>query len=160
MRNFKRFLTLVLAALMLVSTFAVSTSAAFTDVAADNKALTRAVNLLSYLNVTKGTTETTFSPDTLVTREQMAAFIYRLMKAGKSVEGGNNTSKFADLEDPTFFYMVSWAASQKIINGVSETKFNPKGNITLQDAYTMIVRALGYEKKEALPYQAVLLRRV
>ncbi len=152
MRNFKRFLTLVLATLMVVSTFVVSTSAAFTDVSADDKALTRAVNLLSYLNVTKGTTETTFSPDTLVTREQMAAFIYRLMRAGKSVEGGANTSPFTDLEDATFFYMVSWAANQKIINGVAPDRFNPKGNITLQDAYTMIVRALGYEKKEAMPW--------
>lgn len=153
MRNFKRFLTLALAVLMVVSAFAFSTSAAkFTDVDEDNEALTKAVNLLAYVGVTKGTSDTTFGTDDLVTREQMAAFIYRLMKKGNSVEGGVNQSPFADLEDETFFFMVSWANTQNIIKGTSATTFNPKGSITLQDAYTMLVRALGYEKEEALPY--------
>ncbi len=153
MRNFKRFLTLALAVVMLVSAFAMGTSAAkFTDVDEENEYLAKAVNLLSYLNVTKGTSETTFGTDELVTREQMAAFIYRLMKKGKSDEGGSNTSAFVDLEDPTFFFMVSWANNQGIIKGTSATTFNPKGSITLQDAYTMIVRALGYETEETLAY--------
>ena len=153
MRNFKRFLTLALAMVMLVSAFAMGTSAAkFTDVDEENEYLTKAVNLLSYVGVTKGTTDTTFGTDELVTREQMAAFIYRLMKKGQSVEGGANTSAFTDLEDATFFFMVSWANNQGIIKGTSATTFDPKGSITLQDAYTMVVRALGYEKEETLPY--------
>lgn len=153
MRNFKRFLTLALAVVMLASSFAFGTSAAkFTDVDENNEYLTKAVNLLSYVGVTKGTTETEFGTDELVTREQMAAFIYRLMKKGNSVEGGDNASAFVDLEDPTFFFMISWANSQGIIKGTSATTFEPKGSITLQDAYTMIVRALGYEKEEVLSY--------
>ena len=153
MRNFKRFLTLALAMVMLVSAFAMGTSAAkFTDVDEENDYLAKAVNLLSYIGVTKGTTETTFGTEELVTREQMAAFIYRLMKKGNSVEGGDNTSAFTDLEDATFFFMVSWANNQGIIKGTSATTFEPKGSITLQDAYTMIVRALGYEKEETLAY--------
>ena len=56
MRNFKRFLTLALAVLMVVSVFTFSTSAAtFTDVDADNEYLAKAVDLLSYLKITKGT---------------------------------------------------------------------------------------------------------
>ncbi len=153
MRNFKRFLTLALAVLMVVSVFTFGASAAkFTDVDEDNEALAKAVNLLAYVGVTKGTSETTFGTDDLVTREQMAAFIYRLMKKGNSVEGGVNQSPFTDLEDETFFFMISWANTQNIIKGTSATTFNPKGSITLQDAYTMLVRALGYEKEEALPY--------
>lgn len=153
MRNFKRFLTLALAVVMLASTFAFGTSAAkFTDVDENNEYLTKAVNLLSYVGVTKGTSDTEFGTDELVTREQMAAFIYRLMKKGNSVEGGDNASAFVDLEDPTFFFMISWANSQGIIKGTSATTFEPKGSITLQDAYTMIVRALGYEKEEVLSY--------
>lgn len=152
MRKTTKFLTLVLAVLMMVSTFAMSTSAAFTDVDVDNLALADAVELLSTLGVAKGTSDTTFSPDAEVNRQQMAAFIYRLMKAGKSVEGGANNSGFVDLADATFYYMISWAAQQNIIKGTSATTFNPTGNITLQDAYVMLVRALGYEKDEALPY--------
>jgi len=153
MRNSKKFLTLVLAVLMMMSTFAFSTPAAtFTDVTIDNKALYQATGLLSDLGVTKGTTDTTFTPATPVTREQMSAFVYRLMKAGKSVEGGTNSSTFTDLTDPTFYFMISWANNQGIIKGRSDSVFDPKGGITLQDAYTMIIRALGYEKKEILPY--------
>ncbi len=146
MRNFKRFLSLAVAALLSVSAVATSASAAkFTDVEASNEALTDAVELLVALGVTKGTSDTEFGTAQNVTREQMAAFIYRMMKAGKSVEGGTNTTSFTDLEDPTFFFMVSWASSQGIIKGRSATAFDPKGGITLQDAYTMIVRALGYD---------------
>ena len=153
MRNFKKFLTLALAVLMVVSTFAIAASAAnFTDVDPNDEYLAKSVNLLSYLNVTKGTSETTFGTTELVTREQMAAFIYRFMKKGNSVENGANTSTFTDLEDPTFFFMISWANNQGIIKGTSATTFEPKGSIILQDAYTMIVRALGYETEESLPY--------
>ncbi len=153
MRNFKRFLTLALAVVMVASMFAFGASAAqFTDVDENNAYLAKAVDLLNHVGVAKGTSETTFGTEELVTREQMAAFIYRLMKKGNSVEGGNNASRFTDLEDPTFFFMISWADSQGIIKGTSATTFEPKGSITLQDAYTMIVRALGYEKEESLPY--------
>ena len=153
MRNFKRFLTLALAVVMVASTFAFGASAAqFTDVDENNEYLTKAVNLLNYVGVVKGTSDTTFGTDELVTREQMAAFIYRLMKKGQSVEGGTNSSTFTDLEDATFFFMVSWANNQGIIKGTSATTFDPKGSITLQDAYTMLIRALEYEKEESLPY--------
>lgn len=137
MRNFKRFLTLALAVVMVASTFAFGASAAkFTDVDENNEYLTKAVNLLNYVGVVKGTSDTTFGTDELVTREQMAAFIYRLMKKGQSVEGGTNSSTFTDLEDATFFFMVSWANNQGIIKGTSATTFDPKGSITLQDVLT------------------------
>ncbi len=153
MRNLKRFLTLALAVMMVASMFAFGTSAAqFTDVDENNEYLAKAVNLLNYVGVAKGKSETEYGTDDLVTREQMAAFIYRLMKKGSSVEGGTNSSRFTDLEDPTYFFMVSWADSQNIIKGTSATTFDPKGSITLQDAYTMVVRALGYEKEASLPY--------
>ena len=142
----KKFLSLVVAALLSASAVATTASAAkFTDVDVNNEALNDAVELLTALNVTKGTTDTTFGTEENVTRQQMAAFIYRMMTAGKSVEGGVNTTSFEDLDDPTFYFMVSWANSQGIIKGRSATSFDPKGGITLQDAYTMIVRALGYD---------------
>ncbi len=152
MRKTTKLLSLVLAALMLVGMCTVSAGAAFTDVSVENEALYEAVELLSTLGVAKGTTETTFGPDELVTRQQMAAFVYRLMKAGRSSEGGVNTTPFTDLEDSTYFNMVSWASNAGIIKGTSATTFNPKGGITLQDGYVMLVRALGYENDGPLSY--------
>lgn len=152
MRKTTKLLSLVLAALMLVGMCTVSAGAAFTDVSVENEALYEAVELLSTLGVAKGTTETTFGPDELVTRQQMAAFVYRLMKAGRQQTGGTNNSGFTDLDDPTFYYMITWASQAGIIKGRNATTFDPKGNIVLQDAYVMLVRALGYEEDTVLPY--------
>ena len=156
MRNFKKFLTLVLAVMMVVSSFAFSTSAAttkFEDVDAKNERLVEAVDLLAYVGVTKGVSETKFGADELVTREQFALFMYRLLKGGKDAPANAaNTTNFKDLEDKTYFYAISWANGTGIVNGKSETTYGPKDPITLQEAYTMVVRALDYEKEETLVY--------
>jgi hypothetical protein len=146
MRNFKKFLTLVLAVMMVVSAMSFTTSAAFEDVAADNEYLADAIDLLSYMGVAKGVSETKFGTDELVTRQQFALFIYRMMKGGKDAPAnGANSTNFTDLVDPTYNYAISWAYQNGIISGRTATTFDPKGAITLQEAYTMIVRALEYE---------------
>ena len=121
----------------------------FTDVDDRDEAFSEAVALLAHLNITKGTTETTFGTNENVTRQQMAAFIYRLMKQGKSMEDITyNATSFTDLTDSTYFGYITWAAQTGIIKGISDTEFNPTGVITLQDAYTMLVRALKYDEKK------------
>ncbi len=156
MRNFKKFLTLVLAVMMVVSAMSFTTSAAvtnFEDVDPDNEALVKAVDLLEYMGITKGVSATEFGAEQPVTREQFALFMYRLMKGGKDAPSkASNTTNFADLEDQTYFYAISWANAKGIIQGTSDTTFAPKNEITLQDAYTMIVRALEYEEEEDLLY--------
>lgn len=152
MRKTTKFLTLVLAVIMVASMFVTGTSAAFEDVDYTS-AEGEAVGLLVSLGVAKGTTETKFGSADLVTRQQMAAFIYRLMKAGKmEPTSGPNTTSFIDIEDAYYNATISWASQTGIIKGVSDVKFNPKGNITLQDAYVMVIRALGYEADGALSY--------
>ncbi len=156
MRNFKKFLTLVLAVMMVVSSMAFTTSAAttkFEDVDADNEALVKAVDLLSYMGIAKGKSETNFGADELVTREQFALFMYRLMKGGKDAPAGaSNTTQFKDLEDPTYFYAIAWATAEGIVKGKSNTTFGPKDPITLQEAYTMVVRALDWDEDQGLVY--------
>ncbi len=150
----RKFLALVLSFIITASAVTVASAAKFTDVPATDEALTKAVDLLSSVGITTGTTETTFGTSEGVTRQQMATFIYRLMKAGKTVEGkeGDNSTTFTDLDDPFYYFMISWANDMGIIKGRNETTFDPKGGIILQDAYVMLVRALGYEQKEALSY--------
>lgn len=155
MRKSTRLLTIGLAFVMLFAMLAFSVSAAetkFTDVNAKDETLTKAVTLLEGIGVTKGTSDTTFGTNEAVTRQQMAAFIYRLINRGKSLEGGENSTPFEDLYDDTYYGMVSWASGMGVIKGISATEFDPDGSIILQDAYTMLVRALGYEKKQALSY--------
>lgn len=153
MRNFKKFLTLVLAVMMVVSAMSFTTSAAkFNDVDAKNEVLADAVDLLNYMGVAQGVSDTEFGTEQAVTRQQFALFMYRLVKGGKDAPKGPNTTNFTDLVDETYNYAIGWAASKGIVNGTSDTTFNPTGNITLQDAYTMVVRALDYETEETLPY--------
>lgn len=127
----------------LLLTSLVSVNAEFTDISSENSALSQAVDFITAKGIAKGITDTEFGADIAVTREQMAAFIYRMVNNGESPEGKENETTFTDLNDPTFYAMISWANSEGIIKGVSETEFNPKGNITLIDCCTMVLRALG-----------------
>ena len=152
----KKFISFLLAVLLGVGSLIVPVSAAtteFSDINTDNKVLAQAVDLLNYMGVAKGISDTEFGANELVTREQFALFVYRLMKGGKDAPiNASNTTKFTDLADPTYNYAISWAVAEGIVNGKSETSFAPKDGITLQEAYTMIVRALDYEEEEKLIY--------
>lgn len=149
----RRFLALMLSVVMSIGMIAFTASAAkFTDVPSSDEALTKAVELLSSVGITTGTTETTFGTNEKVTRQQMATFIFRLLKAGEERQGGVNSTSFTDLDDPFYYHMISWANAKGIIKGKSETVFDPKGSIILQDAYTMLVRALEHEKTGVLSY--------
>lgn len=152
MRKIAKLLSMLLAVAMLSSLGTITASAAFRDVSAKDEALYEAVQLLNSLGIAKGTSETSYGVNKEVTREQMAAFVYRLMKGGRSLEGGANMTGFTDLLDPTYYGMISWASTNGIIKGRSETEFDPYGDIMLQDAYVMLTRALGYEKDEKLSY--------
>jgi len=123
-----------------------------TDVNVDTVSLNEAVNVLSFLKVVTENTAT-FAPNNFITREQMALFLYRYMNHGATVTGGTNTTTFTDL-DPSYYAMISWISSHGIIDSASTTAFNPKGNLTLQEAYKYILRAIGYETDGQLNYPA------
>lgn len=145
MLKLKKTLAVLLAVAMLstVALSAVITTSAkdFSDVAPDN-AYAAQIDMLSDIGVIVGTTDTEFSPNENVTREQMALLLYRLM-TGKDNSGRVNTSPFRDLYEPTYNGAISWAYACGYILGTSETTFDPKGGITHQDAIAMITRALG-----------------
>ena len=80
--------------------------------------------LWAYQNgVTTGTSATTFSPDALVTREQVAVFLYRFMKdyKGEDVSAGADISIFPDAGKISpyagFAEAVSWANGAGIVTG-------------------------------------------
>ncbi len=145
MLKLKKTLAVFLAILMVsaLSLTAVITSSAkdFSDVAPDN-AYAEQIDMLSDIGVIVGTSDTEFSPNEKVTREQMALLLYRLM-TGKDNSGRVNTSPFRDLYEPTYNGAISWAYACGYIIGTSATTFEPMGGITHQDALAMITRALG-----------------
>ena len=90
------------------------------------------------VGITQGTSATTFEPDALITREQMATMMTRaLQKAGvDTMVDLNKVEKFADDSE-----MSSWAkdsvyfmSNKEIIKGVGENKFGVKGNATREQS--------------------------
>ena len=94
----------------------------FTDVA--NDAWYTDAVLWAYQNgVTTGTSATTFSPDALVTREQVAVFLYRFVKDYKNitVADGADLSVYPDVDSISpyagFKEAVAWANKMSILSG-------------------------------------------
>lgn len=100
--------------------------------------------LWAYQNkVTDGTSATTFSPDQNVTREQMANFIYKYMKAKGETFDIGKVAKFNDDSQ-----ISNWAkdgvyamASEGIINGVGNNVFNPKAIASRSQIATIMDKA-------------------
>ncbi len=140
---FKRFISGSLATLMIVAAMMSSVSAkSFDDVASD-ESFAEPIEILSDIGVIKGTTDSKFSPDESVSREQMAMLLFRLM-IGKDNAGSLNTTAFTDLYDATYNGAISWANASGYILGTSDDTFEPREGIMLQDAMAMLVRALGH----------------
>ena len=135
---------------VIISVLSTCVNAEFTDINSENSALAEAVDALVAKGITNGITDTEFGAEQAVTREQMAAFVYRMQNEGEIPESTENTTTFEDLTDPVFYTPVAWASSKGIVKGISETAFNPKASVSLRDCYTMLVRMLGYEDKKSL----------
>ena len=149
----KKVLSIVLSIAMVVClaptmAFAATTSAQADAAYSDTKgtACEGAVNVLSALGVVDGFTDGTYKPEQVVTRAQMAKLIVTAL--GVADYASAKTSKFTDMSAATWAIpYVEYASNLNIVNGVGNNKFNPNGNVTYEQAATMIVRALGYTDK-------------
>ncbi len=139
--SFKRMICAVLAAMIVATGIPAVFARDYEDVTADHPHRDE-IDILSDIGVIVGTAENEFSPDENVTREQMALLLFRLM-LNKKNGGRVNTSPFKDLYDDTYHGAISWANAAGYILGTSATTFEPLAGISLQDAMTMLVRALG-----------------
>ncbi len=80
------------------------------------------------LGITKGTSETTFTPNAEITRAQMATMLTRaLSKAGINTEYDiTNTTRFADDNELSDWGRLSvyFMAKEEIIKGIGDNRFN------------------------------------
>lgn len=89
--------------------------------------------------VTKGTSETTFSPDDTVTRGQCVTFLFRALD-GKA-QGDN---PFTDVTEGAYYYdAILWAVANGITNGKTPTAFGPGDDCTRAQIVTFLYRAMG-----------------
>ena len=73
-------------------------------------------------DITKGSSDTTFSPDAIVSRCQMVALLYRFAKP----EAVNGTIPFVDVANGAYYYdAVVWAFDSEITKGTRDAAFSP-----------------------------------
>ena len=128
--------------------FTMFAGAAFTD-QADIKA-TDAVDMLVALGVVDGFEDGSFQPNGTVTRAQMAKMIY-VLRTGKSDASAYNNDKtsFTDINSHWAAGYIKYCQSLGIIAGKSNTKFDPNGKVTAQEAAKMLLVTLGYNAEKA-----------
>ena len=111
----------------------------FTDVAADSY-YAQAVAWAVENGITKGTSDTTFSPDAHCSRAQIVTFLWRAQKS-PVVTAAN---PFADVSvDAYYVNAIQWAVSEGVTTGTSAVTFSPDADCTRAQIVTFIWRALG-----------------
>lgn len=111
---------------------AVTGTSAFVDVPA-GQWYTDAVNWAAANQIVKGTSATTFAPNASITREQMAAILYRYAQyKGYDVTKNADLSGYSDNGQVSAYAKdaLAWANAAKLINGVTNTTLVPQGNAT------------------------------
>ena len=99
-----------------------------------------AVDYVLSFGFMKGTSATTFAPNSYTTRAAMVTVLYRM--AGSPQSTGSNP--FTDVKEGTWYTeAVSWAYENGIVKGVTEELFAPNRSITRQEAVAMIYRFSG-----------------
>ena len=123
---------------------AVSGENVFTDVF-EGDYYYKAVLWAASKGITTGTSETTFSPKTQLTREQIATFLYRYAKfAGMSASARGDLSKYTDANTVSEYARTAmeWAVGSGIVNGVTDTTLMPRANATRVQIAVMVWRLM------------------
>ena len=111
---------------------AVTGTSSFVDVPA-GQWYTDAVNWAAANQIVKGASAAAFAPNDSITREQMAAILYRYAQyKGYDVTKKADLSGYSDNGQVSAYAKdaLAWANAAKLINGVTNTTLAPQGNAT------------------------------
>lgn len=152
MRNFKKFLSLTLATLMLFSMTAFTTSAT-----EDSSPYIEAAQHLAAIGVMKGDENGNLMLNNHVTRYQAALFFVQAItgKTDPSVWNADKSAIFSDV--PEYGTAIDYLANLGLIIGRGNGIYGYNDTITYQEMLTLAVRALGYEREGmAYPFDYIV----
>ena len=87
--------------------------------------------------ITKGTSDTTFSPNMTCSRAQIVAFLWRSEKS----PAAGTANPFADVKSTAYYAdAVLWAAKEDITKGTTNTTFSPGADCTRAQIVTFLWR--------------------
>ena len=95
--------------------------------------------------IVNGTSDTTFSPDSRLTRQQLAAILYRYARSfGGDTSYIGNLSHFTDRHQVDSYATTPmiWAVSHEIISGTSDTTLSPLSTATRAQVVVILHRYL------------------
>ena len=95
--------------------------------------------------IVNGTSDTTFSPDSRLTRQQLAAILYRYARAfGGDTSYTGNLNHFTDRHQVDSYATTPmiWAVSHEIISGTSDTTLSPLSTATRAQVVVILHRYL------------------
>lgn len=102
------------------------------------------VDFVTARDLFQGTSETTFAPNTAMTRGMLVTVLYRLDGERK----GDAAASFTDVtQDAWYTDAVAWGAENKVVEGLGNDTFAPTANITREQLAAMVYRyakTLGY----------------
>ncbi len=87
--------------------------------------------------------ETIFAPDQAITREQMAAILYRYAQfKGYDMSKANKLDAYADAAQVSAYAVpaMQWANAENLITGKSATVLDPKDNATRAEVSSILMR--------------------
>ena len=123
---------------------AVTSAVSFSDVASDAY-YANAVSWAAGQEIVTGYADGTFAPNRVITREQLAAILYRYAKsAGADVSVGEDTNilSYQDAEIIAAYAVpaMQWAAGSGVLSGTSASTLSPKGTATRAQTAVILVR--------------------
>ena len=87
--------------------------------------------------ITKGTSDTTFSPNMTCTRAQIVTFLWRSEKS----PAAGTANPFADVKSTAYYAdAVLWAVKENITKGTTSTTFSPNADCTRAQIVTFLWR--------------------
>ena len=129
-----------------IDTFDVISSSAFSDVSS-TEWYAGEVNLAKQLGYIDGMGNNLFFPNVDMSREQFAQVLYNMAGEPEVANGGvwgEYQTRFDDVDSFSWSAKaISWATEAGIVNGVSDTEFDPTGTITREQIATMLYRYAG-----------------
>ncbi len=119
-------------------------SAGFADVAANDWYAT-AVNWAAASGITSGTGDGNFSPNTAITREQLAAILMNYAQyKGQDVSARATLDTYNDATAISSWAndVMSWAVAEGLLTGVTNDQLQPQGNATRAQVAAILQRFL------------------
>ena len=115
---------------------------AFADVS-DGEWYTDAIGWAAENGLVKGVSDTEFAPNDNVTREQMAAIIYRYAELkGYDITDSADISQYADANEVSDWALdaIKWTNAAELVKGTSDTALSPQDTATRAQVSAIIMR--------------------